>query len=151
MTIKTYEEYLDRLKRMKKNIYIDGEKVDRMDERLQGQIRVIRETYDRANDPEFEDVCTATSHLTGEKINRFCHIHQSKEDLLKKQRMTRLLCHRTGGCIMRCMGIDTHTRVANLLYRSVWPAHLRLWQNTTGWIDLRRCMEFKERMIETGF
>jgi len=26
--------------------------------------------------------------------------------LLKKQEMTRLLCHRTGGCIQRCMGID---------------------------------------------
>jgi len=116
MTIKTYEEYLDRLKRMKKNIYIDGEKVDRMDERLQGQIRVIRETYDRANDPEFEDVCTATSHLTGEKINRFCHIHQSKEDLLKKQRMTRLLCHRTGGCIMRCMGIDAMNALSVVTY-----------------------------------
>ena len=34
---------------------------------------------------------TATSHLTGEKINRFTHIHQSTDDLIKKVKMQRLL------------------------------------------------------------
>ena len=37
-------------------------------------------------------IMTATSHLTGEKINRFTHIHQSVDDLLNKQKMTRLYC-----------------------------------------------------------
>ncbi|HBJ75069.1 MAG TPA: hypothetical protein DDY86_06080, partial [Syntrophaceae bacterium] len=41
--------------------------------------------------PENERLMTATSHLTGEKINRFTHIHQSKEDLHNKQDMTRML------------------------------------------------------------
>ncbi len=106
MAIKTYDDFYNRLKKMKRNIYIGGEKVDRTDERLAGAIRVIKETYDRANDPEWEGICTATSHITGEKINRFTHMHQSVDDLLKKQLMTKLLCHRMGGCIMRCMGID---------------------------------------------
>lgn len=106
MTLKTKEEYIERLKKMKKNVYIGGEKVERVDERLVPGINVVGVTFDMAHNPEFEDVCTAQSHITGEKINRFCHIHQSKEDLLKKQEMTRLLCRRTGGCIQRCMGID---------------------------------------------
>lgn len=106
LAIKTKEEYIERLKRMKKNVYIGGEKVDRLDRRLLPGINVISLTFDMAHNPEFEDLCTARSHITGEKINRFCHIHQSREDLLKKQEMTRLLCHRTGGCIQRCMGID---------------------------------------------
>jgi len=106
VVIKTKEDYIERLKKMKKNVYIGGKKVDRLDERLRPGINVICTTFDMANNPEFEDVCTATSHITGEKVNRFCHIHQSKEDLLKKQEMTRLLCQRTGGCIQRCMGID---------------------------------------------
>jgi 4-hydroxyphenylacetate 3-monooxygenase/4-hydroxybutyryl-CoA dehydratase/vinylacetyl-CoA-Delta-isomerase len=106
MAIKTFEVYYDRLKKMRSNVYLDGEKISRTDERLRAGINVIKETYDRANDPTYEDICVAVSHLTGEKINRFCHVHQSIEDLLKKQMMTRLLCHRVGGCIQRCMGID---------------------------------------------
>lgn len=116
MAIKTYNDYFNRIKKMRKNLYIAGEKVTRDDERLSGQLRIIQETYDRANDPEWEDLCTATSHLTGEKINRFTHIHQSVDDLLKKQRMTRLLCHRVGGCIMRCMGIDVMNALSVVTY-----------------------------------
>ncbi len=116
MGLKTFDEYYNRLKKMKRNIYMGGEKVDRTDERLAGQLRVIKETYDRANDPEWEDLCTASSHLTGEKINRFTHIHQNMQDLLKKQQMTRLLCHRVGGCIMRCMGIDAMNALSVVTY-----------------------------------
>lgn len=116
MGIKTSEDYYNRLKKMRPNVYIDGHKVDRTDERLRAGINVIRETYDRANDPAFEDLCVATSHITGEKINRFCHIHQSKEDLLKKQLMTRLLCHRVGGCIQRCMGTDALNALSVVTY-----------------------------------
>jgi len=116
MAIKTYDAYCDRLREMKPNLYIGGEKVNRDDERLQGQKHIMRETYDRANDPVFEDVCTAESHLTGDRINRFTNIHHSQEDLFKKQMMTRLLCHRVGGCIMRCMGIDAMNALSVVTY-----------------------------------
>lgn len=116
MAVKTFEEYYNRLKKMKRNLYMGGEKVDRTDDRLAGELRIIKETYDRANDPEWEGLCTATSHLTGEKVNRFTHIHQSVDDLLNKQRMTRLLCHRTGNCIMRCMGIDAMNALSVVTY-----------------------------------
>ncbi|MFX0060536.1 MAG: 4-hydroxyphenylacetate 3-hydroxylase N-terminal domain-containing protein, partial [Candidatus Heimdallarchaeota archaeon] len=75
--MKTYEDYVQRLYKMKPNIYIGEEKVGRDDPRLKGGMRIIKETFDKAHDPDWEDVCTATSHLTGKKINRFCHIHQS--------------------------------------------------------------------------
>ncbi len=139
MAIKTYDEYHNRLLKMKKNLYMDGEKVGRDDERLQPQMYVIKETYDRANDPAYEDVCTAKSHLTGERINRFTHIHQSKEDLLAKQMMTRLLCHRTGGCVMRCMGIDAMNALSVVTYEmdqalgtdcyQRFEKYLRYWQD----------------------
>jgi len=116
MAIRTYDQYYSRLEKMNRNIYMGGQKVGRTDERLAGQLRVIKETYDRANDPEWEDLCTATSHLTGEKINRFTNIHQSVDDLLKKQLMTRLICHRVGGCIMRCMGIDVMNALSVITY-----------------------------------
>ncbi len=114
--MKTTEEYIERLMKMKPNIWIGNEKVGRDDPRIRGGINIVKETYDRANDPDYEDLCTAISHLTGEKINRFCHIHQSVEDLLKKQRMTRVLCHRVGGCIQRCMGIDALNAISVITY-----------------------------------
>lgn len=116
MGLKTFEDYYNRLERMSLNLYLGGDKIDRTDDRLQGGIRIIRETFDGAFEKECEDLCTARSHLTGEKINRFCHIHQSTEDLLKKQQMTRVLCHRVGGCIQRCMGIDALNALSAITY-----------------------------------
>ena len=106
MTIGTYEAYRERLLKMKPNVYLFGEKVDRSGSWIDAGMYVIRQTFDFAHKPEYQDVCTATSHLTGKKINRFTHVHRSKEDLLNKQMMTRLLCHSVGGCIQRCMGTD---------------------------------------------
>jgi 4-hydroxybutyryl-CoA dehydratase/vinylacetyl-CoA-Delta-isomerase len=116
MAVKTFDNYFDRIKKMKRNLYMNGEKVGRDDERLAGQLRVIKDTYDRAHDPKFEDLCTAISHLSGEKINRFTHIHQSIEDLLRKQLMTKVLSHAVGGCIMRCMGIDAMNALSVVTY-----------------------------------
>ncbi len=114
--MRSYEEYEKGLYAMKKNIWIGNEKVGRNDPRIKGGMMIIKETYDKAFDPEFEDLCTATSHITGKKINRFTHIHQNVDDLLKKQRMTRTLCHRVGGCIQRCMGIDALNAVSVVTY-----------------------------------
>ncbi|MFW9970406.1 MAG: 4-hydroxyphenylacetate 3-hydroxylase family protein [Candidatus Odinarchaeota archaeon] len=114
--IRTFEQYVEDLKKMKPNVYIGDEKVGRDDPRIQGGMNIIKQTFDCAYDPEYEDLCTATSHITGKKINRFCHIHQNEEDLLKKQKMTRLLCHRVGGCIQRCMGIDAMNALSIITY-----------------------------------
>ncbi|TET61011.1 MAG: aromatic ring hydroxylase [Promethearchaeota archaeon] len=116
MKIRTYEQYVEDLKKMKPNIYIGEEKVGRDDPRIRGGMNIIKETFDRAYDPEYEDLCIATSHITGKKINRFCHIHQNESDLLKKQKMTRLLCYRVGGCIQRCMGIDSLNALSVITY-----------------------------------
>src|SRR5450756_1816761 len=99
-------EYRQRILKMRPNVYIEGELVGRDDPRLEPGINVLSETFDLAQEPEYEGIMTATSHLSGEKINRFNHIHQSVDDLLNKQKMTRLYCQKLGGCVQRCMGID---------------------------------------------
>ncbi len=114
--MRTFEEYVEDLLKMKPNVYIGEEKVDRSDKRLKGGMYIIKQTFDCAASEEYEDICTTTSHLTGNKINRFTHIHQSEDDLLKKQLMTRLLCQRTGGCIQRCMGIDALNALSIITY-----------------------------------
>ncbi|MDD4859000.1 MAG: 4-hydroxyphenylacetate 3-hydroxylase N-terminal domain-containing protein [Dehalococcoidales bacterium] len=106
----TSQEYKKRLMKLRRNVYMDGQLISRDDPRLEGAANCIAKTYDVMSDPDFkdyEDILTATSHLTGKKISRFCHIHQSITDLLAKQKATRLVSHQVGGCIQRCMGIDS--------------------------------------------
>ncbi len=49
---------------------------------------------------------TVTSPFTGNKINRFTHIHQSTEDLKNKVKMQRLCGQKTAACFQRCVGMD---------------------------------------------
>lgn len=63
-------------------------------------------TYDLAQDPEYQDLMVVTSPFTGEKINRFTHIHQSTEDLKNKVKMQRLCGQKTAACFQRCVGMD---------------------------------------------
>ena len=50
---------------------------------------------------------TAESSLIGGRVNRFTHIYQGPEDLIKKVKMTRLLGQRTAACFQRCTTMDT--------------------------------------------
>ncbi len=119
MAIGTYEQYKQRLLKMKPNVYLNGKKVDRSNGKqgaerdladwIVGGTYVMKQCYDTANDPRYADVCIAESNIPGmegQKINRCTNIHHTQEDLLKKQLMTRLICHRVGGCMQRCMGTD---------------------------------------------
>jgi len=104
--MRTSKEYAEKLRKMMKNVYMNGELVERDDPELLPSIRVLSKTFDLAEEPEFKEGITTTSHLTGDVINRFTHTNRSADDLLKKQRMIRKACHLTGGCIQRCMGCD---------------------------------------------
>jgi 4-hydroxyphenylacetate 3-monooxygenase/4-hydroxybutyryl-CoA dehydratase/vinylacetyl-CoA-Delta-isomerase len=102
----TSQEFVERLKSLKPNCYMHGELIQRDDPRMMIAMKDILMTFDVVNDPKYKDLITVTSHLTGKPINRFTNIHQSVDDLLKKQRMTRELSRLSGTCIQRCMGID---------------------------------------------
>ncbi len=105
--MRTSEEYIERLRKMQKNVYMDGNLVERDTPELLPSIKVIAKTFDLANDVNFKDLIITDSHLTGKRINRFTHINRSTNDLLTKQKMVRKACHITGGCIQRCMGCDS--------------------------------------------
>jgi aromatic ring hydroxylase len=104
--LRTPEEYLAKLKTMRPNIYMDGQLIERDNPSLIPGINVIIETFKLAQNPEYEELLTTKSHLSGQKINRYTHIHHSTDDLLKKQEMTRFYSQHVGGCIQRCMGAD---------------------------------------------
>ncbi len=116
--MRTKEQYIQGLTKMKRNVYFDGDLIDRADERQMDCINTIGTTFDEAAKPENQELCTAISHLTGERINRFTHIHQNINDLHNKQDMTRMLCHKVSGCIQRCMGIDATNAIYNVSYEA---------------------------------
>jgi 4-hydroxybutyryl-CoA dehydratase/vinylacetyl-CoA-Delta-isomerase len=66
--------------------------------------------------PEHEDLMTAKSHLTGKRISRFTHIHQSIDDLIRKVQMLRLISHETASCYQRCVGFDALNAVYMTAY-----------------------------------
>lgn len=101
--MRTTDEYREALKAMKHNVYMGGEVLGH--DEVPGK-EILETTYRLCGLDDYKDVMLVKSHLTGETINRFCHIHQSPEDLLAKQEMTRKSARLVGGCIARCMGID---------------------------------------------
>ncbi len=134
--MRTKADYIKGLSKMKRNLYHNGQLLDRTDELQMDCINTIGTTYDEAAKPENQELCTAISHLTGERINRFTHIHQNKDDLHKKQDMTRMLCQKVGGCIQRCMGIDGSNAIYNVSYEAdkVKPGETQYHENFKKWL-----------------
>lgn len=118
MTLKTPQEYVDDLRKMNIELYMFGEKIENYVDHpiIRPSINALAMTYKLAQEPEYEDIMTATSNLTGEKINRFTHLHQSTEDLVKKVKMLRLLGQKTGCCFQRCVGMDAFNAVYSTTY-----------------------------------
>jgi len=104
----TAQEYEESLRRLHLVVYMFGKKVGNVvdDPIIRPSMKAVAKTYELAHRPEHEAIMTATSHITGKKINRFTHIHQSVEDLVKKSKMGRLLGRETGCCFQRCVGMD---------------------------------------------
>lgn len=116
--MRTKQDFINGLQKMKRNIYFNGQLIDRTDEAQMRCLNTIGTTYDEAERPENQELMTAVSHLTGERINRFTHIHQDVRDLHLKQDMTRMLCQKVGGCIQRCMGTDATNAIYNVSYEA---------------------------------
>jgi len=116
--VRTKEQFMKDLGRMKPNLYYDGRELDRLDDLQMDCLNTIGITYDVFDDPEYKELIQVKSHLTGEIINRFNHIHHSTDDLHKKQDMIRKLCQKTGGCIQRCMGCDAANAIYNVSYEA---------------------------------
>ena len=118
MALKTAQEYIDSLREMKTRVYMFGEKIENWVDHpmIRPSINCVAMTYELAQDPMYEDLMTATSNLTGKTVNRFAHLHQSTEDLMKKVKMQRLLGQKTASCFQRCVGMDAFNAVFSTTY-----------------------------------
>jgi 4-hydroxybutyryl-CoA dehydratase/vinylacetyl-CoA-Delta-isomerase len=109
MVLMTGDDYRASLKKRKPlKVYYLGERIENPIEHpiIKASINSIALTYDLVRDEANRDLMTANSVLTGETINRFCHLHNSTEDLQDKVKMLRVLGQKSGTCFQRCVGMD---------------------------------------------
>ena len=116
--MKTAQEYIESLRQLKTRVYMFGEKIDNWVDHpmIRPSINCVAMTYAVAEDPQYAELMTVTSSLTGHKINRFTHLHQSTEDLINKVKMQRLLGQKTASCFQRCVGMDSFNAVFSTTY-----------------------------------
>ena len=115
MTARQYEESL---RKLKLEVYMFGRRIANVvdDPILRPSMNAVAATYELAQRPEFAELMTAMSHLTGKRINRFCHIHQNRDDLVKKSKMGRMLGGHTACCFQRCVGTDALNALSIVTY-----------------------------------
>ena len=118
MPMMTGAQYEESLRKMNFKVYLQGERVENPVDHpiIRPSMNSVKATYELAEKPEYEELMTATSHLSGKKINRFCHLHQSTDDLVKKVKMQRLLGQKTGACFQRCVGMDAINAVDSVTF-----------------------------------
>ncbi len=107
--VKTEQEYVDSLRGRQIEVYYLGRRIDDLVDHpaFRPHVNAAALTYARRpHSPGFDDLATARSHLTGQTINRFTHIHQSPDDLIRKVKLLRAIAQHTGSCFQRCVGLD---------------------------------------------
>jgi len=138
MALKTKEEYIDSLRQMNLKVYLMGELIDNPVDHpmIRPSLNSVAVTYELAHHEEHKNLMTATSNLTGDTVNRFCHLHQSTDDLKNKVKMLRLLGQKTGSCFQRCVGMDAFNAVFSTTFE-IDKAH-----GTNYHENFRKYMEF---------
>ena len=135
MGLMTSEQYIESIRAMKRNVYFMGQKIENTVDHpvLRPSMNCIIETYEMAQMPEFEDLMTAESHLIHEKVNRFSHIDMTKEDLMKKVQMQRLVGRRTGMCYQRCVTMDGGNSLYSTTYEIDQKYGTHYHENFVNW------------------
>jgi len=135
--MKTAKEYIESIRELRASVYSFGKMVESVpdDPILKPSVDAVAETYEWAARPEYEDLLTATSHLTGERISRFTHIPISVDDLVKKVRMVRLLANRTGTCFQRCGGLDCMITMYHVTYEVDQTFGTQYHQRFRKWLE----------------
>ncbi len=108
MPLKTAQQYLDEMRNRRINLYVLGEKVEKAVDHplIKASANAMALTYGMAQLPEYADIMLAKSTLTGNTINRFTSLYETKDDLANKIKMQRVLGQKTGTCFQRCGGTD---------------------------------------------
>lgn len=114
----TKKEYVESLRKLNLKVYYMGKLIENPVDHpmIRPSMNSVAKTYELAEDPQYQDIMTVYSPLVGKRINRFCHLHQSTEDLVNKIKMQRLMGQKTGACFQRCVGMDAFNAIFSTTY-----------------------------------
>ncbi|MEW5759546.1 MAG: 4-hydroxyphenylacetate 3-hydroxylase N-terminal domain-containing protein [Candidatus Thermoplasmatota archaeon] len=105
--MKKAEEYKESLRKMRPNIYKFGELIKDVTKHpatklcVEGHAKI----FSLSLEPEYEELLTTKSNLTGEKISRYLSINLSPEDMIANCKLKRLIFNLIGTCTgARCVG-----------------------------------------------
>ena len=72
MALMTAQEYIESLRKLNTRVYMFGEKIENWVDHpmIRPSINCVAMTYELAQNPEYADLMTVTSNLTGKKVNR---------------------------------------------------------------------------------
>ncbi|MCX5852525.1 MAG: hypothetical protein NT072_10820 [Deltaproteobacteria bacterium] len=131
MGIKTSEEYLESLKKLKPKVYIAGEKVEDVttSKYFQASLQEACKFYDWMHQPEKRGDFVYWSPLINEEVSFWTHIRQEKEDFFKLLRVMKK--NNAKNFCSFCMGIGPCV---------FWA--------TTYDIDKAKGTNYQERLIE---
>jgi len=114
--IRNGAEYIDSLRGRDLRVHLLGQRVDDPVEHpvIRPSINAMAATYDLAvDDPE---LATAWSPFVDARVNRFCHVTQSADDVVMQNRMQRRLGQLTGTCFQRCVGMDAFNSLYSVTF-----------------------------------
>jgi len=100
MALRTFEEYLESLKKMKSNVYKFDELIEDVTTHpaTRRTVKGHGTPYKFYKDEKIGPMVTTKSHLTGEPISRYLSIIQSPQDMFDNSDMKRLMFQLTGTC-----------------------------------------------------
>ena len=118
MALKRGKEYVASLKSLGLEANVMGKTIRDLPDHplVNPSVCAVASTFDCAFDDKTQSLFRTRSSLSGEEINRFTHLHQSTEDLIKKVMMQRHCGNVTACCFQRCVGMDAANAVFSVTY-----------------------------------
>jgi len=133
MAIKTREEYLNSLKKLRPNIHKFGKLIEdaTSDPATRRTVESHAKAFDASNDPQYALDFTCRSTFTGEKIHRWNSMMDDMEDVIANAKLKRWMYRFTGSCTGGlCVG---------------WNAQNVMW-NVTAMVDEECGTEYQGRL-----
>jgi len=109
MSLKTPQQYKQSLSQLKPNMYKFGKLIEdtTTNPHTKSTVEGHAQLFAAALDPQYSDLFTTTSILTGDKVSRYLAINQSADDMIANCKMKRKAYHLTGTCTGgRCAGYN---------------------------------------------
>jgi 4-hydroxybutyryl-CoA dehydratase/vinylacetyl-CoA-Delta-isomerase len=107
--MKTSKEYKESLRKMRPNIYKFGDLIKDVTAHpaTKRTVEGHAQIFDAAHKPEYKDILTTKSSLTGKKVIRYLSVITSAQDMMANVKMKRLMFNLTGTCTGgRCAGFN---------------------------------------------